>query len=471
MICFARRCLLAVVCLCAVARADVSTMPIPKLTSRQVASIDRYVTAEMGREHIPGLAVGVYRRGQIVVAKGYGLANVELNVAVKPEMIFQAGSIGKQFVSAAVMMLVQDGKVGLDDSIVKYFPNAPMSWEPIRVKNLLSHTSGLAEYASEERIGAKGPFYLRLDFTEEELLEKIEALSIEFEPGENWGYRNTHYLLLGVMIHKVTGRFYADYLQERIFKPLGMTSTRLINETDIVPNRSSGYELHGDRLQNQTWVSTTFNSTADGTLYSNIVDLAKWDEALYGTKLLKQSSLDQLWTVFPLNDGKPNPGNYGFAWRIHMVNGHKLIEHSGNWQGFTCHISRYVDDGLTVVVLTNLDPAWPDQIAHEIAGLLNPELVPPEMTALEDKQPELTERLCALLDQMVAGKNVRDQLTPELAAWLTPKAAREARYRLSLPTMLSGANAFEISDIQEVETEGVRTCLWRIGMVPGYNAM
>jgi CubicO group peptidase (beta-lactamase class C family) len=128
------------------------------LTADQVAGIDKYVTEEMGREHIPGLAVGIYTRGQILLAKGYGLANIELNVPVKPDTIFQSGSVGKQFVSAAVMMLVEEGKVGLDDSIVKYFPNAPESWKPILIKNLLSHTSGLAEYETPERTGPKGPF-------------------------------------------------------------------------------------------------------------------------------------------------------------------------------------------------------------------------------------------------------------------------------------------------------------------------
>jgi CubicO group peptidase (beta-lactamase class C family) len=376
---FAGACLAAVVCASIIAHGDIRASSSPELTPEQLASINHYVKAEMGREHIPGTAVGIYRRRQILLAKGYGLADVELNVPVKPETLFQSGSVGKQFVSAAMMMLVEESKVGLDDSIVKYFPNAPTSWKPILVKNLLSHTSGLAEYESDERTGPKGLFYLRLDFTEDEMLEKVEALPIEFKPGEKWDYRNTNYLLLGIMIHKVTGKFYADYLAERIFRPLGMISTRLISEADIIPNRSSGYEWNGEKLHNQSWVSPTFNSTADGALYFNVLDLAKWDEALYGTSLLKQSSLDRIWTVFPLNDGKPNPANYGFAWEMNTMNGHKVIEHSGAWQGFTCDISRYVDDSLTVVVLTNLDEehSRPEDIAHTIAGLVNPALTPP----------------------------------------------------------------------------------------------
>jgi uncharacterized protein (TIGR03435 family) len=356
----------------------IATLPVPALKPEQVGDLDRYVAGEMEREHIPGLAVGIYSRGQILLAKGYGLANIELNVAVKPETIFQSGSVGKQFVSAAVMMMVEDGIVGLDDSIVKYFPNSPESWKPILIKNLLSHTSGLAEYETPERTGSKGPFYMRLDFTEDELVKKIETLPIEFKPGEKWNYRNTNYVLLGVMIHRVTGKFYADFMQERIFRPWDMRATRLISEADIIPNRSSGYEMNRGKLQNQEWVSPTFNSTADGTLYFNVLDLAKWDEALYGTSLLQQSSLDRIWTVFPLNDGKPNPAHYGFGWEITALNGHKLIEHDGAWQGFTCAISRFVDDGLTVAVLANLAGAQPDAIAHAVAALLNPALQPKE---------------------------------------------------------------------------------------------
>jgi len=347
-----------------------------ELTPEQVGAIDRLVMDRMELLHIPGLAVGIYDRGKILLAKGYGLANVELKVPVKAETLFQSGSVGKQFVSAAVMMLVEEGRVGLDDSIVKYFPNAPQSWMQIHLKNLLSHTSGLAEYESGERIGPKGPFYLRLDFTEDELVEKIEALPIEFKPAEGWAYRNTNYVLLGVIIHKVTGKFYADYLQERIFKPLGMNSTRLISDSDIIPNRASGYEKKGNTIKNQEWVSPTFNSTADGTLYFNVIDLAKWDAALYGTALLKQSSLDRIWNVFPLNNGKPNPANYGFAWSIGLQNGRKVIEHGGAWQGFTCYIARYVDDSLTVTVLTNYNAGMPGMFAHQIAGLVSPALAP-----------------------------------------------------------------------------------------------
>jgi CubicO group peptidase (beta-lactamase class C family) len=328
------------------------------------------------------------------------------------------------------MMLVEEGKINLDDSIVKYFPNAPESWKPILVKNLLSHTSGLAEYESPERTGPNGPFYLRLDFTEDQLVEKVEAMPIDFKVGEQWDYRNTNYLLLGIIIHKVTGKFYADFLQERIFQPLGMTSTRLISEADIIPNRASGYELHHGELKNQEWVSPTFDSTADGALYFNLLDIAKWDAALYGTTLLKQSSLDRMWTIYPLNDGKANPAKYGFGWFIDSRNGHRTTEHGGAWQGFTCYIVRYPDDKLTVAVLTNLAGGGPGLIAHVVAGLVNPALMPPKLTAVPDDQPALAESLKKLLAQMVSGEDVRSQLSPEMAAALTPDEAKDVQSEL-----------------------------------------
>ena len=377
------------------------------LDPQRLKSIDAFVTTQMARQKIPGLALGIYSRGHVLLAKGYGQANVELGVAVKPATIFQSGSVGKQFVSAAIMMLVEEGKLSLDDSISKYFPDAPATWKPILIRNLLSHTSGLAEYESEDRTGPKGPFYLRLDFTEDELLTKMEALPIEAAPGDKWDYRNTNYVLLGIVIHKVTGEPYYQFLGERIFKPLGMTSTRLISDREIIPNRAAGYELDTGQLKNQEWVSPTFNSTADGALYLNVLDLAKWDDALYGTQLLKQSSLDRIWTIYPLNDGKPNPAGYGFGWNIGKQNDHKRIEHGGAWQGFTCSIARYPDDNLAVVVLTNLAGANPGLIAQIAAGLADPALLPPKLVAIADPEPAVTASLAKLLDQLVPGENVR----------------------------------------------------------------
>ena len=393
------------------------------------ASVNAYVQAEMRRERIPGLALGVYRDGHIVKAQGYGLASVELDAPVKPETVFQSGSVGKQFTATAVMMLVEEGKVNLNDSITKYLEGAPDWWKRIRVMNLLSHTSGLAEYESDDNTKPGALFDLRLDHSEDELLKMIETLPREWGPGENWAYRNTNYVLLGILIHKVTGQFYGDFLQDRIFKPLGMTSTRIISEADIVPGRSAGYRLVRGELKNQEWVSPTFNSTADGALYFNVLDLAKWDAALYTTRLISKASLDRMWTVFPLNDGKPNPGHYGFAWRMTDANGRRVIEHTGAWQGFTTHIVRYVDDRLTVVVLTNLDDqhSHPGRIAHAVAGLYEPALVPPRAPAIEDKEPRVTAFLRETLEKIADGKAAPEAFAPELRSQLFPDLIKDVQ--------------------------------------------
>lgn len=341
--------------------AIVLSFATPVLAANQPDLVDDYVRAEMAKQHVPGLALLVSRGGTIVRAQGYGLANVELQVPVKPETIFQSGSVGKQFTATAIMMLVEEGKIGLDDPLTKYFPEAPSAWKQVTIRELLSHTAGFTDYPKD--------FDMRKDYTEADLMKIVESIPLAYAPGSSWSYSNLGFLTLGVVIHKVTGQFYGDFLQEHVFHPLGMNTTRIISEADIIPNRAAGYRLVKGELKNQEWVSPSLNTTADGALYFSILDLAKWDAALYTEKILKKSSLDQMWTVAKLSNGKPNSGDYGFGWFIESVNGHHVVEHEGAWQGFETQISRYVDDKLTVVVLTNLEQAKPDKFAHKVAEM------------------------------------------------------------------------------------------------------
>ena len=325
------------------------------------AAVTAYVKSEMQRQHIPGLALLIVKNGKIVRAEGFGLANVELQVPVKPETIFQSGSVGKQFTATAVMMLVEEGKIGLDDPLTKFFPNAPAPWSQVTVRELLSHTAGFGDYPKK--------FNFRKDWTEDELLKLVESIPLAYPPGTKWAYSNLGFLTLGILIHRVTGEFYGDFLQQRIFHPLDMNTTRIISESDIIPNRAAGYRLVKGELKNQEWVAPALNTTADGSLYFSILDLAKWDAALYTEKLLKSSSLDEMWTVAKLKDGQPNKGPYGFGWFIEQRNGHRCIHHDGSWQGFETAIDRYVDDQLTVVALTNLADASPGKITKHVAEM------------------------------------------------------------------------------------------------------
>jgi CubicO group peptidase (beta-lactamase class C family) len=324
-------------------------------------AIDQVVRAAMLKQHIPGLALLVSRGGKPIRAQGYGLSSVELQVPVKPETIFQSGSVGKQFTATAVMMLVEEGKVGLEDPLTKYFPDAPATWKQVTVRELLSHTGGFTDYPKS--------FNFRKDYTEDQLIKIVEGIPLAYPPGTKWSYANLGYATLGVLIHKVTGNFYGDFLQERIFRPLDMSTTRIISEADIIPNRAAGYRLVKGELKNQEWVAPMINTTADGSLYFSILDLAKWDAALYTERLLKRSSLEQMWTVAKLSNGQPNSDHYGYGWDIAEKKGHKVIEHGGSWQGFKTHISRYVDDQLTVVVLINQGDADPEPITDRVAGM------------------------------------------------------------------------------------------------------
>ena len=353
-----------------------------------LARIDSVVKTEMAKQRIPGVAVAVVRGGAVVLARGYGEANVEHHVPVTEQTVFQSGSVGKQFTSTAVMLLVEDGKLALTDSITKYFPNAPASWRGITVRHLLTHTSGIPDYTTDA-------MDYRRDYTEDELAQMAFGLTPEFPPGSRWNYSNTGYVLLGIIIHKVSGQFYGDVLRERIFRPLGMGTARVISEADIVPNRAAGYELVNGELRNQEWVAPKLNTTADGSLYLSIADYIAWDRGLRAKKILRPESWAAAYTPVTLTSGNRYP--YGFGWSIDTVAGQLRIHHGGAWQGFQTYISRYLGDDVTIVALANLAGSQPVAIVDRIAALLNPALAPKPPAPIADRDPGVRARLEAML--------------------------------------------------------------------------
>jgi CubicO group peptidase (beta-lactamase class C family) len=378
--------------------------------------VDDYVRGEMKKQSIPGLSLAVVRDGQVLKAQGYGLANVELDVPATARTVYQSGSLGKQFTATAVMTLVEEGKVGLDDHITRYFPGAPAAWKDITVRHLLTHTSGIPR--GDDKLDR------RKDYTEDELVKFAASLPLDFATGEKWKYSNTGYALLGVLIHKASGKFYGDLLHEKVFAPLHMDTTRIISEADIVPNRAAGYRLVKGALKNQEWVSPSLNTTADGSLYLTVLDLVKWDAALYTEQLLKRSSLDAMWTPVRLKDGTTHP--YGFGWAVGRDHGHRVVEHGGAWQGFTSYIARYVDDRLTVIVLTNLAGVNPGRIAHAVAGIYVPALKPAAPRSIEDKEPQVTALVREVTTQLGQGKLDERRFTPDFRATLAAQRQRLA---------------------------------------------
>ena len=402
------------------------------------ANIDEYIKSEMQKQKIPGVSLAVVKDGKPLLVKGYGLANVEHQVPVKPETIFQSGSVGKQFTATAVMMLVEEGKVDLDEKIGKYLGDVPESWRNITVRHLLSHTSGMTDYPRD--------FDFRKDHTEDELLKLAKESPLAFQPGEKWQYSNPAYVTLGILIRRVTGKFYGDVLQERIFKPLAMTTARVINEADIIPNRAAGYVLVKGELKNQEWVAPSFNTTADGALYLTALDMIKWDEALANGRVLKQTSLDQMWTGIKLNSGKTHP--YGFGWAVRKVNDRRVIEHGGAWQGFKAHISRFPDNRLTVIVFANLIQTNQSKLANGVAAIIDPELKP---KPIADPDPAFTAQAKELLQAVIDGKADLSRFTPEMQTALAAPLDRIVDFVRTMGSM----QKFSLAE-RTVSNEGTR---------------
>jgi len=362
------------------ATAAAQAVPPAKSPDPQAERVEELVKWEMERQGIPGLSLAVVRDGQVVLAQGYGLANVELGVAATPQTVYQLQSLTKSFTATGIMMLVEEGKVGLDDKIGKHLAVPTDRWKNITVRHLLTHTSGIKDFINEPTVS------LRLDVAEEEVLKAAARRPLNFEPGEKYAYSNTNYHLLAMIVHKATGKSYGEFLRERIFDPLGMDQTRVVSLSEIIPNRAAGYRRERGAMRNGEFVAPTILGYGGGGLRSTVLDLAKWDAALYTEKLLKRSSLEQMWTPAKLNSGKPTA--YGFGWGIGTIRGHRCLSHTGaHVTGFATAISRFVDDKLTVIVLANCNGANPAGIAQRIARLYIPGLAPFEPKPAEGKKP------------------------------------------------------------------------------------
>ena len=353
------------------------------------------IAREMQAQHIPGLAVAVVREGRALMAQGFGLANLEHQVPVTPRTLFQSGSLGKQFTAVALMLLVEDGKLALDDPITRFFPEAPPSWRPITARHLLHNTSGIPDY--DERV-----LDYRKDYTEDELAQLAFGLPLEFPAGARWRYSNTGYVLLGILISRASGQFYGDLLRDRVFAPLGMRSARVISEEEVLPHRAAGYRWVDGRYKNQTWVAPQLNTTADGSLYLSLDDWLVWEHALRRRAVLSPASWQQVFAPARLNSGNTYP--YGLGWELHDGRGPASYGHSGAWQGFTTAYLHLIEADLSVIVLSNLAEADPMRIADRIARLHVPALVPAAPAVQTDPDPSLAQRVRALVDATAAGR-------------------------------------------------------------------
>jgi len=308
----------------------------------------------------PGAAVIVAKDGEVIFRKGQGIANLELDVPIEPDMVFRLGSITKQFTAVAILMLAEQGKLHLEDSISQFLPNYPTHDYLITLKHLLTHTSGIKSYTSMP----EWPPLWRKDFNVQELIDFFKYQPMESAPGKRWAYNNSGYILLGAIIEKVSGQTYEQFIQQNIFEPLGMKQSYYDNPTRIIPRRVAGYDKSDEGFTNAAYLSMT-QPYAAGALASTVDDLVLWDSALYTERLLKQETLKQAHISHQLTDGSSTA--YGYGWEISEYAGHRLIEHGGGIHGFRTRAIRMPDDRVFVAVLSNNGGTDPGFLAFKIA--------------------------------------------------------------------------------------------------------
>ena len=333
-------------------------------------AVDKAVAAEMQRQNIPGVAVAVIQNGKVIKLKGYGLANVELNVPVTTDTAFKIGSISKSMIAIGVMKLIEEGKIKLDDRVSKYFPDAPETWKDITIKHLLSHTSGLLREAP-----AFDALKVQADY---DVIKSAFTEPLVFKPGEKYQYCNVGYFSLAEIISRVSGKPWAQYLDEVLFRPNKMTATRVTSNTEIIANRANGYDISGGKLSN----AESFRAVRpSGAFYSSLTDMVSWRLALESGVTIKKGTVRSMWNPVRLKDGNYAP--YGLGWAVGNLRGINVIGHGGSLSGFRSDLTIFEDNNLTVIVLTNLASSEPAAISMAVADVFIdfPEPAPKPLTS------------------------------------------------------------------------------------------
>jgi len=333
---------------------------VPAQHAGVIAEIDGIVAAAMEEANIAGVGVGVAFGDDIVVAKGYGLADVENDVPVTASTVFRIGSVTKQFTAAAILLLVERGELSLDDELSTLVPEFKGQGHRITVDRLLNHTSGIKGYTEMPTFWENA----RLDLTRAEMLELFGSVPFEFAPGEKYQYNNSAYYLLGVIIEEKSGMSYGEFLRKNIFEPLALDETHYLDNAPIVPNRAEGYEVREGVLVNDDPLSMRLPYSA-GSLGSSVSDLIKWQRALVDNELLREDSYRKMTTPGRLADGEQL--TYGYGLGLAHLDDRLKLAHGGGINGFRCQLSYYPTDKLTVVVLTNTGAANPAPLESAIA--------------------------------------------------------------------------------------------------------
>jgi CubicO group peptidase (beta-lactamase class C family) len=307
-------------------------------------------------------SVLVAQDGKLLLDKSYGYANLEWQVSNTPTTKFRLGSVTKQFTAASILLLEERGKLKVEDTVKKYMPDAPAAWDKVTIFHVLTHTSGIPSLTSFPEFRSKEAQAM----TPQQLVDWFRDKPLEFEPGTKWNYSNSGYILLGYLIEKVSGQSYIDFLQQNIFTPLGMKDSGYDSNSSVIAHRAAGYAPGKDGPENAGFVHMSIPFSA-GALYSTTEDLLRWEQGLFGGKVLKPESLVKMTTPFKQD--------YAFGLAVSTRNGHKVIAHDGGIEGFNTSLAYYPDDKLVVAVLANLNGQAPGQLTTKLAQVVHGEKV------------------------------------------------------------------------------------------------
>ncbi|MCB9080295.1 MAG: beta-lactamase family protein [Lewinellaceae bacterium] len=330
--------------------------------------VDQFMAEKMKSLQIPGASLAVLRDGKIIHTQGYGMANLEHQVPAQPATNYLIASVTKSFTAVAAMMLWEGGWFQLDDPIGKYLDSLPEHWNPLTIRQLMNHTSGIPY-----NLELPPPCDFEFDpdhYTRQNYLQEVACLPLNFPPGTKWAYSGTTgYTLLGMLIEKLSGQSYGEFLQQRIFQPLEMRETGMMDNDHLIPNRADGYALDDTDGVVHSDVLDPVGEFSSSGLRSTVLDLAKWDAALSDGKLLLAPTWELMFTNAQLSDGTVVP-SYGLGFGLTPYQGHRRVGHTGGTPGFSASYNRFIDDGITVILLANINHEDFNvlQLSNEIAA-------------------------------------------------------------------------------------------------------
>ena len=329
---------------------------------RQLTTYFDKILSDQFKTDEPGVTALVSRNGQVIYKKAFGMANLELNTPMQVDNVFWIASIGKQFTAVAILQLMEQGKLNLQDEITKFIPDYPTQGNKITIEHLLTHTSGIHNFSGMEDPEKK----LTTDCTPNEVIDFFKNLPMRFAPGTKWEYSNSGYFLLGYIIEKITGKPYSEYLEEIFFKPLGMTNSLFASNKRIIKNRVGAYSQGDNGFENSRHLNATIIYSA-GAIQSTVEDFYKWHQAVHSYKFVKKETLDKAFTRYKLTDGKET--DYGYGWKLGYVYESPSIWHGGGIEGFGAMEIYLPKEDAFVAVFANCDCIYPKDIASRLAAL------------------------------------------------------------------------------------------------------